>query len=127
MCELHINLGLCLQDMGDLAGAEKEHREAIRLNPKHSAARRHLGQLLCAKMRDPSGAAREYKELLKLDPSNVLAHVQLGLFLEELRDFPGAELAYRTAIELDPRVAVIAHHRLPGVICAQQTGAAKGE
>jgi tetratricopeptide (TPR) repeat protein len=76
----HNNLGLALQDKGDLDGALAECREAIRLNPKESISHNNLGVALGSKG-DVEGAIAEYREAIRLDPKQSFSHSNLGLAL----------------------------------------------
>jgi Flp pilus assembly protein TadD len=51
-----------------LAGAEREYREAIRLNPLTVETHYNLGLVYEAKG-DLAGAEREFREAIKLDPT----------------------------------------------------------
>ncbi len=76
---MHGNLGIVLQSRGDLVGAEREYREAIKLDPVFANDHRNLGVILQGKG-DLVGAEREYREAIKLDPGESILHVNLARF-----------------------------------------------
>ncbi len=56
-------------------------------------------------------AEEEFLESIQHDPENALAHFNLGLVLNKLKDWEGAHNAYNEAIRLDPELN-IAHTNL---------------
>ncbi len=106
----HGSLGILLKRKGDLAGAEAEYREAIRLAPLAPAsgtAHYNLGNLLGGK-NDLTGAEVEFRKAIRLaplDPTSAEFYVSLGGVLFTKQDLVGAEAALRKAIQLDLKVA----------------------
>jgi Flp pilus assembly protein TadD len=111
---VHTNLGAALSDRGDRAGAEAEHREAIRLDPTFAPAHNNLGTVLL-KGGDLDGAEAEYREAIRLDPKPATALTNLGKVLLKGGDLDGAEAEHREAIRLDPKSAT-AHANLGHVL-----------
>jgi Flp pilus assembly protein TadD len=83
--DAHLLLGIVHKDNGDYAAAEREYREAERLNPRNGQALLELGKLLLAK-----GALQEARARLEAaldfmaDAPSV--HYQLGLLYNRLGD-----------------------------------------
>lgn len=67
--------GVALFHRCDLAGAENEFREAIKLNPRNVDAHVGLGTILNGKL-DLAGAEHEFREALKLDQASSKALFQ---------------------------------------------------
>ncbi len=76
--DAHLLLGILLKESGDYTGAEREYREAERLNPGNGQALLELGKMLLGK-----GALQEaVRRLEKAEqymPANAAVHYQLGL------------------------------------------------
>jgi hypothetical protein len=64
-------------DRKDLAGANAEYRETIRLNPDFALSHSELGYVL-KKQHDLDGAIAEYREAIRLDPKLAVAHANLA-------------------------------------------------
>jgi serine/threonine protein kinase/Tfp pilus assembly protein PilF len=73
----------------------------------------YLGQL---KPPRPGQALAFYRAALALRPENPGAHINVGLTLNDLGDFAGAEAEYREAIRLMPEYAE-AHNDLGALLC----------
>lgn len=66
---LHLALGSLAAKAGDLASAEKEYLEALRLNPADGSA--HLGlATLCLARHDPTNAEIHLKRMAALEPAD---------------------------------------------------------
>ena len=72
------------------------HRASAVAMPIRSMAQQHY-----------EAAIGNYRKGLELFPQDETFWVRLGQALDGLRDFSGAEAAYRTAIELDPNLGVL--------------------
>ena len=101
---VHASLGLALAHKGDWAGAIKEDREAILLDPNSEAAHAQLGSAL-AQQAAWDDAIAEYREALRLDPNSAPAHTSLGEALMQKNDWPGAVAELQEAVRLDPNNA----------------------
>jgi Flp pilus assembly protein TadD len=66
---VHNYLGLVFASKGDLQGAIREYREALRLNPDNALAHSCLGNALEYKG-DRRGALEEYRQAYMLNPKN---------------------------------------------------------
>ncbi|CEG12360.1 hypothetical protein MSIBF_A2190001 [groundwater metagenome] len=70
MLNAHNNLGNLLGDLKRFEEAEKEYREAIRLNPNYADAHNNLGNLL-GDLKRFEEAEKEYREAIRLNPNYV--------------------------------------------------------
>jgi tetratricopeptide (TPR) repeat protein len=98
---VHVNLGLALDNKGDLQGAIGEYREALRLNPNNDIAHYNLGLALDDKG-DLEGAIGEYREALRLNPGNETAHINLGSALYKKGNVDAAIAEYHEGLRLNP-------------------------
>jgi predicted O-linked N-acetylglucosamine transferase (SPINDLY family) len=103
------NLGNCHQLLGELPQAEAAYRRAMALRPSYAGAMSNLGTIL-----QTTGRIDEAIELLrgaaKLEPGVVLHAVNLGAALCKKRDFAGAELVLRPALDRDANNAESAYN-----------------
>jgi tetratricopeptide (TPR) repeat protein len=99
--EPHYNLGLALYDKGDLDGAIREYREALRIQPDYAEAHNNLGNAL-EKKGDLDGAIREFREALRVQPDYADAHYNLGVALYDKGDLDGAIRESREALRIQP-------------------------
>jgi len=98
----HVNLGIALENKGDLGGAIVEYREALRLNPNNDDAHVNLGIALGEKG-DWDGQLREGREALRLNPKNEDAHVALGVALGQKGDWDEGIAEFRELLRLNPK------------------------
>jgi tetratricopeptide (TPR) repeat protein len=90
--------------------AEKEYREAIRINPEHAKAHYNLG-LLLANLKRNNEAEKEYREAIRINPEHTEAHNNLGVLLANLKRYNKAEKEFREAIRINPEHAEV-HNNL---------------
>ena len=100
----HNNFGVLSKNSNKLKEAEKEYREAIRINPNNVEAHSNLGLLLYDLKRFEE-AEKEYREAIRIDPNNAGSHYNLGLLLYNSKRYEEAEKEYRTAIRINPNYA----------------------
>jgi serine/threonine protein kinase/Flp pilus assembly protein TadD len=102
----HSNLGVALDEIGDLDGAIFEFQEAIRLDPQNVAV--HLGNLGATlyKKGDHDAALAEYAKAIKLDPKLAFVLTNWGRALAKKNDLEGAIAKHKEAIQADPNFAV---------------------
>lgn len=103
--EAHASLGFFkfIYDW-DFAGAEKELRIGIDLNPNHAGAR-HSYAIYLANMGRHGEAIEQAMHARELDPLSVLMNQTAGNVLMLARDYDGAVDALLSTLELDPHFA----------------------
>jgi tetratricopeptide (TPR) repeat protein len=114
----HYNLGVALEQSGDVEGALARYRRATELAPAFALAHYNLGIQLRAR-KDLKGAAAAYRKALEVVASNAPSsapsvawiHNNLGTVLADQGDEDGAIACYRKALEIDPKWAV-PHHNI---------------
>jgi protein O-GlcNAc transferase len=113
--EAHTNLGVALQERGQLDDALASYRNALRINPGFVEAHYNLGNVLCELGR-LEGAVASYRNALKFNPGLAVIHSNLGAALQELGRIEEALSSCRRALELEPGWAVV-HSNLLGMLC----------
>jgi adenylate cyclase len=102
LSDAHSALGFVLQDFDfDFAGAEKEFRRAIELNPNNSNARRSYAQLL-AQLGRHEEAESEFKKALEIDPLSAIGNWIYSFGLFEARRYDDCIDQARKTLQLDP-------------------------
>lgn len=97
--DAHLLLGILAREAGEHETAEREYREAARLNPRSGQALLELGKLLL--MRGELTEARSRLELaLKYMPGNPSTHYQLSLLYRRTGEAEKAEFHFRIYREL---------------------------
>ena len=87
------------------AGAEREYRRALELNPNGANAHAYYAHLLIILGR--GGEAVEHgKQAIELDPFNALFHGMYAIVLLHQRRFDDAVVAARAALAIDPSQSV---------------------
>jgi tetratricopeptide (TPR) repeat protein len=100
----HHNLGLALQERGDLDGAMQHYQQALELRPDYRASRLNLANCQWLNLRFDDAAAT-YRALLLLDPSYPPAHNNLGLLLARRGQTDEAMQHFTAAVDAEPRYA----------------------
>lgn len=103
MAIVHNNEGIRLYRQGDLEGAVREFREAIRLIPNDALLRNNLGIALQAQG-DLSGAIAEFIEVLTLNPRFAEARNKLAFAFFERGDLQSAVGQWQAAVRLYPHL-----------------------
>jgi Flp pilus assembly protein TadD len=88
--DAHLLLGILLREAGDQAGAEKEYREAERVNPNNSQVLLEMARVLITNG-DLSGALARLKKAAELTPSAPAVHYQLGTLYRRMGQNDDAE------------------------------------
>ena len=97
----HIEIGRLLEAHKDVAGAEKEYKQALVIDPKNSNALAQLSNLYMRARRLPE-AETMLRGFVKLNPANVPGHVQLGRVLSVMNKNDEALTEYQAALQLAP-------------------------
>ena len=100
----HHNLATALAEAGDLAGAERNYQEAVRIRPGYIEARSALGVVLARQGRLQEALAQQ-QEALRLAPSSADVHFNLGLIRARLGQPSEAAARYAEAVRLNPSLA----------------------
>jgi Flp pilus assembly protein TadD/tRNA A-37 threonylcarbamoyl transferase component Bud32 len=103
--DTHMQLGVSLFRLEDLAAAVPELREATRLKPDSASAHNNLGIAL-GSLSDRAGAVAAFREAIRLKPDFAEVWKNLGLILDNSGDRAGAIVALREAIRLKPDFAM---------------------
>mmetsp|Transcript_22546 Transcript_22546/g.31383 ORF Transcript_22546/g.31383 Transcript_22546/m.31383 type:complete len:815 (-) Transcript_22546:204-2648(-) len=98
--QIHVNLGVALENNGFLMGACEHYREAAILNPQHHRSLKHLGSALFA-LGELRAAEEALQHSVNLRPDFVDAQVDLGNALYGLGNLPGAMECFEKAVDLD--------------------------
>ena len=93
----------------DWAGAEKEFKRAIELNPRYAGVHQWYGGYLeMLGRRDESLAER--RQALELDPLSLTINFELGLAFYYARDYDKAIQQFQKTLELDPNFPLVYAH-----------------
>jgi tetratricopeptide (TPR) repeat protein len=99
--ETHNNLGLALEALEDLAGAEQAFKRSLDLHPRQPKVLNNLGNALCAR-NEQVAAIRCYERAITLKPDYAECLGNLALALLAERQLAAAEQAARRGLALDP-------------------------
>ena len=98
----HFHLGLALKAKGDLDGAERFYREAVRLDGEHhGAAIDALAELLLSRG-NLKEAIATYQKIMSLDPKDASAHYHLAIALKAKGDLDEAIAAFEDVVRRQP-------------------------
>jgi TolB-like protein/Tfp pilus assembly protein PilF len=100
----------------DWSGAEREYKEAIRLNPGYATARHWYATFLATLGRSQEAVA-EIRRAQELDPLSPIINTNVGYVFYTARQYEQAMEECRKALELDPDFAVA--HQMLGEIYGQ--------
>jgi DNA-binding winged helix-turn-helix (wHTH) protein/tetratricopeptide (TPR) repeat protein len=102
LCEAHVSLaGVKFWYDWDWAGAEREFRCAIDLDPDATGARRFFGHFL-SNMGRHEEALRETGRALELEPLSIVTNTRMGQFLYQAGEYDRALEQLRGTFELEP-------------------------
>jgi tetratricopeptide (TPR) repeat protein len=105
LANAHASFGMIkMQYDWDWAGAEREFRRAIELDPNYATAHQWLGNLLAATGRTEQAIA-SCRRAQQLDPLSMIINGDLGFFLFAARRYDEAIEQVRNALEIDPGFA----------------------
>ena len=100
----HNHTGGRLFEQGNLEGAAREFREAIRLSPRNPTPHNNLGMILHV-LGQPADALAEFREAVRLSPAFAPAWSNLGFAFFELDQLAPAIEAWRIAVDLNQQMA----------------------
>jgi tetratricopeptide (TPR) repeat protein len=89
---------------GDYERAIASFDTLIRMDPKHSEARRWRGDALL-NQHQFDAAIDEYNKAIQIDPRNGMAYCSRGAALTEKGEFERAIASFNEAIRVEPRIA----------------------
>jgi type IV pilus assembly protein PilF len=97
-------LGLVYMELKEDSKAEKNFRQAIRLDPSSSEAKNNYGMFLCQRGRENEGI-RQLLDALKnpLYPTPEIAYKNAGLCARKAGDTKAAEAYFTQALKLSPK------------------------
>jgi serine/threonine protein kinase/TolB-like protein len=105
LAEPHATLGYVLKSFHyDFAGAEREFKRAIELNPNYATVHQWYGELLTNAGRFDE-ASTEYRRGLEIDPLLLPLNWDYGRFLYMSRRYDESLAQHKKTIELDPGFA----------------------
>jgi protein O-mannosyl-transferase len=98
---IHINLGAVNWADGDVAGAEREWKEALRLAPDHPIALNDMG-LLYTRQKRYAEAVEYFEKAIQVKPNFTDAHMFLGACYRDMGKNGLAEKEFRAAVNISP-------------------------
>jgi DNA-binding winged helix-turn-helix (wHTH) protein/TolB-like protein/Flp pilus assembly protein TadD len=118
LAEAHASLALAKVDADhDAAGAEREYKRAIELNPNYATAHHWYSDFLAAMDRQDEAMA-EIKRAIELDPLSLVINVTMGERLFYTRRYDEALAQLRRTLELDESFGLT--HYLLGLTLEQK-------
>lgn len=104
IAEAHANLGILLENRGEIDEAETCYRRSIEINPGYSQTHSNLGNLLAARKRFAEAEAA-HRQAVALAPDSPIAWSNLGVLLASLKREDEAEQCHRHALRCNPDYA----------------------
>src|SRR5947207_10992754 len=114
LAEAHGALGKVLFSEIDLAGAMREYKRAIELNPNDATAHHWFGNDILAALGRFEEAIAEGKRAIELDPLSTVINVDLGVTFYYAHRYGEADTQMRKSLKIDP-TSFYAHYNL-GII-----------
>jgi len=100
----HFNLGVVLQDKGDLEAALESYKEAVTINPDYLEAHYNMATAL-HENGDAKEAINSYIKVLKINPQHSRSYNNMGNTLNDRGNYDAALVCFEKAIKLDPNFA----------------------
>ncbi len=100
----HVNIGVLLEQRGEIDAAIAAYRKALSIDPDYPDAHFNLGVALLRAQRIPEAEAA-FRETLRLSPSDPGAHANLAGILAGRGDLEAAAGEYRAALKVAPQDA----------------------
>lgn len=102
LAEAHAAMGFVLRFEFDRAGAEREHRRSVALNPNHATGHQWLASHLWTERRFPE-ALTQLEQAQALDPLSPLISFNMGRHFYFARDYDRAIALFQKTLQLDSR------------------------
>jgi adenylate cyclase len=103
LAEAHLSIAeVRLYQDWDFAGAEKEFKKTLELNPNYLTGHQWYGEFLSLMARHQE-AIRELQTALTLDPLSAVVHLQFGTTLQQARQYDRALDQYQESLKIDPK------------------------
>lgn len=115
--QTHFNLALTYERQGKPLLAEKEYREALKINPYSATTLNNLGHLLYRRGENDE-ALSFFRKAIQADPNFAQAYNNAGMIFESWNDYRQAVQFYRKALSINPNLYQ-AHLNLGDVFLAQ--------
>ena len=112
--QAHYNLGIALQDLGQLDEAVASYRRALKISPEYAEAHGNLGTTL-KDLGQLDEAVASYRRALKINPYLADGHTNLGTALKDLGRLDEAAASHRRALAID-RDLLGAHYNLANTL-----------
>lgn len=101
--DAQLNLAYWYAQVGQPTAAVKEFEAIVNVAPENDRALRHLCEVLASRSNEPDRALPYCERLVALDQTNEANAVALGLVRMQLGDLEGAESAFRTVADANPK------------------------
>jgi len=104
LAEAHTAAASASSDMWDWAGAEREYKRALELNPNEGNAHQWYGLYLSTVGRHQEALA-QFKRALEVDPLNLTVSTNLAVGYGNMRQYDLALDQFKKTIDIDPNYA----------------------
>ena len=102
--EAYYNMGIALNDKGDLVGAIGSFKRSLKIKPGYVEAYNHMGLALQVRG-DLDAAIVCFKQALRINPDHVEAHYNMGIALNDKGDLDGSTASLKMALKIKPDYA----------------------
>lgn len=102
------NLGLTLEEMGQIKQAQEQYLKIVQIEPNHELANYNLGTLYY-KSGSYEQAVKHYKKVLEAEPTAGNVYYETGRAYEDLQDKQNAIAMYQFALKYTPDIADAKH------------------
>jgi tetratricopeptide (TPR) repeat protein len=113
----HDNLGVVVQERGELDEAIRHFRRSLEIEPHQHEAYNNLGNAMRTRG-ELDEAVAQIRRSLEVEPNYVLAHNSLGLALHDRGEYDAAVRSFERALQIRPDLAA-AHTNLGITLAAQ--------
>lgn len=100
----HCNFATYLKNVKkDYEGAEREYKEALRVDPNHAIAHLNFANFLTSIRNNHDEALVHYEEAVRISPNDADTHYNYAVFLKNVRqDYPAATIQFLESLRVDP-------------------------